>query len=75
MVNIYSKKGIAYIARTFIFNEMSRLQYNVSIGCLTIWQKYGIIIGKLWMFISAAMEMEKLYLLILKADSDECIAT
>ena len=47
--------------RTFIFYEMSRLQYNLSIGCSTIWCKYGIIIGKLWMFIFVAMEMEKLY--------------
>ena len=47
--------------RTFIFNEMSRLQYNPSIGCSTIWRKYGIIIGKLQMFIFVAMEMEKLY--------------
>ena len=61
MVNVYTKKGIVYIIHTFIFNEMSRLQYNVSIGCSTIWPKYGVIIGKLRMFISVAMEMEKLY--------------
>ena len=42
---------------TLIFNEMSRLQYNVSISCSTIWRKYG----KLQMFISITMEMEKLY--------------
>ena len=63
-VNVYTKKGIAYyIMRTFIFNEMSRLQYNLLIGCSTIilWHKYGIIIGKLRMFIFIAMEMEKLY--------------
>ena len=40
---------------------MNGLQYNVSIGCLSIWQKYGIIIGKLWMFICVTMEIEKLY--------------
>ena len=61
MVNVYTKKGIAYIMRTFIFNEMSRLQYNLSIGCSTKWRKYGIIIGKLRMFIFVAMEMEMLY--------------
>ena len=32
----------------------------VSIGCLTIWRKYGIIFGKLRMFIFVTMEMEKL---------------
>ena len=57
MVNVYTKKGIANIMSTFIFNEMSRLQYNLSIGCSTIWHKYGIIIGKLRMFIFVAMEM------------------
>ena len=62
MVNVYTKKGTAYIIYTFIFNKMSRLQYNVSIGCSTIWQKYGIIIGKLQMFIFVAMEMEKFYI-------------
>ena len=46
---------------TFIFNEMSRLQYNLLIGCSTIWHKYGIIIGKLRIFIFIAMEIEKLY--------------
>ena len=46
---------------TFIFNEMSRLQYNILIACSTIWWKYGVIIGKLQMFISVAMEIEKLY--------------
>ena len=46
--------------RTFIFNEMSRLQYNLSIGCSTIWRKYVVIIGKLRIFIFVAMEMEKL---------------
>ena len=55
------KKGIAYNISTFIFNEVSRLQYNLSIGCSTIWRKYGIIIGKLRMFIFVAMEMQKLY--------------
>ena len=50
---------VTYIMRTFIFNEMSRLQYNPSIGCSTIWRKYGIIIGKLRMFIFVTME--KLY--------------
>ena len=45
--------------RTFVFNEMIRLQYNLSIGCSTIWRKYGTIIGKLRMFIFVAME--KLY--------------
>ena len=52
--------------RTFIFNEMSRLQYNLSIGCSTTWRKYGIIIGKLRMFIFVAMEMEKLYIFPIK---------
>ena len=61
MVNVYTKKGIVYIICTFIFNEMSRLQYNLSIGCSTIWRKYGIIIGKLRMSIFVAMEMQKLY--------------
>ena len=37
MVNVYTKKGSAYIMHTFIFNEMTRLQYNLLIGCLTIW--------------------------------------
>ena len=46
---------------TFIFNEMNRLEYNFLIGCSTIWWKYGIIIRKLQMFISVAMELEKLY--------------
>ena len=45
--------------RTFIFYEMIRLQYNLSIGCSTEWRKYGIIIRKLQMFIIVAME--KLY--------------
>ena len=58
---VHTKKGIAYIMHTFIFNEMSRLQYNLSIGCSTIWRKYSIIIGKLRMIIFIAMEMEKLY--------------
>ena len=48
--------------RTFIFSEMNRLQYNLSISCSTIWRKYGVIIGKLRMFIFVAMEMEKLYI-------------
>ena len=47
--------------RTFVFNEMSRLQYNLSICCSTMWRKYGTIIGKLRTFIFVAMEMEKLY--------------
>ena len=34
MVNIYAKKGIAYIMHTVIFNKMSRLQYNILIGYL-----------------------------------------
>ena len=55
MINVYTKKGTAYIMRTFIFNET---QYKVSIGCSTIWRKYGIIIGKLRMFIFVAIEME-----------------
>ena len=63
IANIYTKKVITYIIHTFIFNEM-RLQYNVSIGCSTIWRKYGVIIGKIRMFISVAMEMEKLYRLV-----------
>ena len=46
--------------RTFIFSEMGRLQYNLSISCSTIWRKYGVIIGKLRMFIFVAME--KLYI-------------
>ena len=50
--------------RTFISNEMSRLQYNLSIGCSTTWHKYGIIIGKLRMFIFVAME--KLYIFPIK---------
>ena len=61
MVNVYTKKGIAYIMRTFIFYEISRLQYNLSIACSSIWRKYGKIIGKLQMFLFVAMEMEKLY--------------
>ena len=61
-VNVYTKKGIAYIMRTFIFHEISRLQYNLSMGCSTIWRKYGIIIRKLRMFIFIVMEMEKLYI-------------
>ena len=61
MVNVYAKKGITYIIRTIIFNEMCRLQYNLSIGCSTLWRKDGIIIGKLRMFIFVAMEMQKLY--------------
>ena len=61
MVNIYTKKGRAYTMDTFIFNEISRLQYKVLKGCSTIWQKYGVIIGNLQMFISVTMEMEKLY--------------
>ena len=65
MVNVYTKKGTAYIMRTFIFKKMSRLQYNLSIGCSTIWCIYGIIIGKLRMFIFVAIEMEKLYFLML----------
>ena len=61
MVNVYTKKGIAYVMRTFISYEMGTLQYNLSIGCSTIWHKYGITIGKLRMFIFVAMEMQKLY--------------
>ena len=62
MVKVYTKKGIAYniIMHTFIFYEMSRLQYNLSIGCSTILHKYGIIIAKFRMLISVTMEMEKL---------------
>ena len=60
MVKVYTKKGIAYIMHTFIFYEMSRLQYNLSIGCSTIWHKYGIIIGKFRMLIFVTMEMENL---------------
>ena len=52
----YTKKGSAYIMHTFIFNETCTLQYNLSIGCSTIWLKYGLIIGN-----NVAMEMEKLY--------------
>ena len=60
MVKVYTKKGIAYIIHTFIFYEMSRLQYNLSIGCSTIWHKYGIIIEKFRMLIFVTMEMENL---------------
>ena len=59
---LYKERNtVAHIMCTFIFYEMSRLQYNLSIGCSTIWRKYSIIIGKLRMFIFIAMEMEKLY--------------
>ena len=49
------------IVRTFIFNEMSKLQYNVLIGCLTIQHKISVITGKLRMFIFIVMEREELY--------------
>ena len=55
---------IAYIMRTFNFYKMSRVQYNLSIRCSTIWHKYYIKIGKLHIFIFLAMEMEKLYSII-----------
>ena len=62
MVNAYyTRKGITYTM--YAFKETSRLQYNILLGCSTIWRKYGIITGKLRMFIFVAIEMEKRYMI------------
>ena len=38
MVNTYyTKKRIRYITRILTFKETGRLQYNISLGCSTIW--------------------------------------
>ena len=58
---LYKERNNIYHMRIFTFKEMSRLQYNVLLGCSTIWRKYGILTRKLWMFIFVVMEMEKLY--------------
>ena len=47
---LYKERNSIYYAYLHL-NEMSRLQYNLSIGRTTIWHKYGVIIGKLRMFI------------------------
>ena len=39
MVNVYTKKGIAYIIRTFIFNEMSSVKYQ-----LTAYKQFLVIV-------------------------------
>ena len=59
MVNAYyTKKGITYIMRIITVKEMSKLQYNVSLGWSTIWFKYG----EYTAVIFVAMEMKELYI-------------
>ena len=55
--SLYKERNSIYYANLHLF----RLQYNLLIGCSTIWHKYGIIIEKFRMFIFVTMEMEKLY--------------